>query len=471
MVLTNPLWQPNYKISTKDRRYINAEDIIGKEIRSKVWDSGGRPWNILEASLATYLMYSPRQVTPLYPKYCNIVTSLLDLNLPNPGEDTQFDAGPSFEILEAGTGHGALTLHLARAIHGANPPIPSEIRDDLVTSQYRFPKSFLTHTRRRVENKDEALSEESTDTLAQKEGSKTQDGTEVPLAVAAEENDVPIDPQDPHQLRLPESSRGALAAYLPTRRAIIHTFDIQASFQRVAHNIIRRFKRALYLPSINFHTGNIRLYLAQRLEESGGAPFLSHCVLDLPDPMLVGATDEICKSLLPGGLLLVFNPSVTQIADVVAAIMKDSATMNLERVIEMSAETPGPGDSPVGDTDVGGGRDWTVKAVIVKGRESEGWKYVCRPKYGNSVAAGGFVGIFRKFHVKPRLESDAKRFDETVIKSPVALESEETSQTAVDSVEGEDQGQESEPTPEEGEDATSNSATSEGGTTEDNFKT
>lgn len=43
---------------------------------------------------------------------------MLDIH-PDASSDAGHD-GPSLEILEAGTGHGALTLHLARAIHAAN---------------------------------------------------------------------------------------------------------------------------------------------------------------------------------------------------------------------------------------------------------------------------------------------------------------------------------------------------------------
>ncbi|KAI4142048.1 MAG: hypothetical protein L6R39_005104 [Caloplaca ligustica] len=38
---------------------------------------------------------------------------------PNPSEST-VDENQGIEVLEAGTGHGALTLHLARAVHAAN---------------------------------------------------------------------------------------------------------------------------------------------------------------------------------------------------------------------------------------------------------------------------------------------------------------------------------------------------------------
>ena len=38
-------------------------------------------------------------------------------------------SSPSLEILEAGTGHGALTLYLARAIHAANPAVLGEEKE------------------------------------------------------------------------------------------------------------------------------------------------------------------------------------------------------------------------------------------------------------------------------------------------------------------------------------------------------
>lgn len=52
-----------------------------------------------------------------------MIISLLDLHIsPYHSEG----CGAPYEIFEAGTGHGALTLHLSRAIHGANSgPLPS----------------------------------------------------------------------------------------------------------------------------------------------------------------------------------------------------------------------------------------------------------------------------------------------------------------------------------------------------------
>lgn len=61
--------------------------------------------------------------------------NLLDIYAapPSPNNHPTTSGCPRFEILEAGTGHGGLTLHLARAIAAANPPPPyfgSESRPD-----------------------------------------------------------------------------------------------------------------------------------------------------------------------------------------------------------------------------------------------------------------------------------------------------------------------------------------------------
>ena len=69
---------------------------------------------------------------------------LLDLHPTEPEkEDANNSGSPRLEILEAGTGHGALTLHLARAIHGANVPHTSLLHetDDSVVVRERFRKA------------------------------------------------------------------------------------------------------------------------------------------------------------------------------------------------------------------------------------------------------------------------------------------------------------------------------------------
>jgi tRNA (adenine57-N1/adenine58-N1)-methyltransferase len=55
-----------------------------------------------------------------------LIVTLLDIH--GSFQNPLTESGPLLEILEAGTGHGALTLYLARAIHAANPLASSDDR-------------------------------------------------------------------------------------------------------------------------------------------------------------------------------------------------------------------------------------------------------------------------------------------------------------------------------------------------------
>jgi tRNA A58 N-methylase Trm61 len=74
-------------------------------------------YRIHNVTLEDYVLLSRRLVTPIYPADANLIVNLLDLHpeTSNCGPDE-----PKLEILEAGTGHGALTLYLSRAVHAAN---------------------------------------------------------------------------------------------------------------------------------------------------------------------------------------------------------------------------------------------------------------------------------------------------------------------------------------------------------------
>ena len=87
------------------------------------------------------------QGNQIYPGDANLIVSLLDIHADfSPGTA---NGGPSLEILEAGTGHGALTLHLARAIHAANAPIPDIGSSHESLGTQPFPKDVrqaIVHT-------------------------------------------------------------------------------------------------------------------------------------------------------------------------------------------------------------------------------------------------------------------------------------------------------------------------------------
>lgn len=285
--------------------------------------------------------------------------SFLDLNLPVPGEDPDFDAGPPVEIFEAGTGMGALTLHLARAMHGANPPVPSQLRDALCEAPYArntLPKKIMSD-----------------------DGAPEYDNS-------------------PHALEFPDPELASLHEnHVSSRRAVLHTLDINPTSSRMAHSLVRHFRRGQYLLDVDFHVRTIRSYLSSRLSQNGGDPFLSHVILDLPSSQ--EHADVAVDALLPGGKLVVFFPSITQILEFVVWAKDSDQPVFLDRVVELQTSTSG-GDGMFRDGT--GGRNWEVKVVNIRKALETGETgaaaraHVCRPKVGTLVVGGGFVAVFSR---------------------------------------------------------------------------
>lgn len=144
-----------------------------------------------------------------------------------------------------------------------------------------------------------------------------------------------------------------------------------------------------------------------------------HILLDLP-----GTHHYIMKAaqaLKPDGVLVVFSPSVTQIAQCVEVIRKNKLPLSYDQVIELGAG-------------YGGGKQWDVRLVAprppksskkvasekppkpqsgffgflgrifgrsepapaAKAIEEEPAFTVCRPLVGHRVVGGGFVGVWRR---------------------------------------------------------------------------
>ncbi|KAI7540611.1 hypothetical protein KC317_g17147, partial [Hortaea werneckii] len=154
-------------------------------------------------------------------------------------------------------------------------------------------------------------------------------------------------------------------------------------------------------------------------------PFLSHAFLDLP-----GAEEHlssVAQALRTDGTLIIFNPSITQIMASFSKVKEDGLPLVLDRVIELgvnggtggrewdiravkpraqhkkSSIGAGEDDSGAEDGGVDGTSDDVQEPRMSDGREGadegakdEGWKMVCRPKVGDSIVGGGFLGIFEK---------------------------------------------------------------------------
>lgn len=290
----------------------------------------------------------------IYPQDAHLIVSLLDIHVAAPPSlsDEPY-TGPKLEILEAGTGHGSLTLHLARAIQAANPPIPD---------------TLLSHIR-------------------------------------AAESDTPSEQDD------------LLARWKATRRAVVHTIEKFAANAAVARRTIAGFRHGIYSPHIDSHVGDVSAFIDSAIA-SRSTPgqkteqIFSHIILDLP-----GAHNYVrqaARALKDGGTLILFCPSVTQIAQAVQKIRALNLPLAYSSVLEL-----GLGMS--------GGKQWDVRAVklqpappsipVAKSSfverlktrlaqflrvappeplSSERWETVARPSVGHRVAGGGFVGVWHR---------------------------------------------------------------------------
>ncbi|KAF4508768.1 hypothetical protein G6O67_005107 [Ophiocordyceps sinensis] len=340
--LSSPL-RPDALVKLSYGASVPAADIIGRNALDVVLDSRGHEVVLHEPSLASYVVNQSgeRSATPIYPHDANTIVSLLDLHPCRPGEDEaehEADHGPPLEMFEAGTGMGSLTLHLARAIHAANPPVPSSLR-------LAFCRAAMVSDRFACD------------------------------------------------VRLSPEHQAARDTYAASRRVILHTLDNKLKHLNAAFKLVRDFRRALYLPSIDFHTGSIDGYLSERLAQSGGQPFLYRAILDLP-----GAHENVelvAQALHPNALLVVFQPSISQIADFEAR-NRQTNLLRLEKVLELPVTT-----ITNGLHDSVGGRQWDVRMTFPRAQQegSDKMVQVLRPKVGDRIGGGGFVAVYRRWPV------------------------------------------------------------------------
>ncbi len=289
---------------------------------------------------------------------------------------------PSLEILEAGTGHGALTLYLSRAIHAANQNIPHS------------------------------------DTMRDSTRTKDDGPIVVNDDLAGSINKGELDPQIlPYEHEKDQ------------REAVIHSIDVVGKRTKSAAKMIRGFRKGMYRDAVEFHVGDVSEWIDTQFtkRKSEESPFLSHIILDMP------STDrhieKAASALKVNGSLIAFNPSITQIVSIVDVVKRQYLPLQLDRVVEL-----GQGMT--------GGREWDIRAVnpraSIKARdqvrsipmesggvasasrpfddrcsdgdsaategqhhgeaespsaEDKNWEMVCRPKVGERLVGGGFLGV------------------------------------------------------------------------------
>lgn len=357
--------------------------------------------------------------------------SLLDLH-PSPTFESGNGAGPRLDILEAGTGHGSLTLYLSRAIHGANYPAPTPqvLGSECSTVE---PLASAVETKPIVDDDAQsngllAVNNNLDESTAFTTSSLPSEQLAAPSSVKQVADNIPAS--------IPE-----LAQWKEKRRAIIHTVDVSQRHSRHAQQIIEGYRNGVYANNVDFHVGSVDEFINQEYEKRNEKQqIFDHIILDLPGVhsyMKIAA-----RALRADGCLLVFAPSVTQIARCVEMIRRHRLPLSYDDVIEL-----GPGYT--------GGKSWDVRAVqpsrfkpskttpdhvaeayfaeedgiekrqplkptmlgrigrffrrifgikqytawpqkTAAEREAEEWVMVCRPKVGGRIVGGGFVGVWRR---------------------------------------------------------------------------
>lgn len=224
--------------------------------------------------------------------------------------------------------------------------------------------------------------------------------------------------------RMPLYTRGT-----DHREAVIHTIDVVGKHTKSATEMIMGFRRGMYRDAIEFHIGDVSEWIDTQFTErdSARSPFLSHIILDMPATNR--HVEKAASALKVNGSLIAFNPSISQIMSIVNVIKRQYLPLQLDRVVELGQNMTG-------------GREWDVRAVRPRAFtraqdearsistesggaqrpprtsddgmsgeispeterqhpeevespsiEDKNWEMVCRPKVGERVVGGGFLGV------------------------------------------------------------------------------
>lgn len=109
------------KTAKDDQNHLGTfhhDDIIGEPDGVRIWTSKGHALIVVKPGMADYIRIMPRVATVVYPKDIGAII-------------TYGDIFPGARVLEAGTGSGAMTIALARAVGEHGAVYTYDIREDM----------------------------------------------------------------------------------------------------------------------------------------------------------------------------------------------------------------------------------------------------------------------------------------------------------------------------------------------------
>ena len=305
--------------------FVAHKDIIGRSsTRLHVKTNTGANYEVSYPNFDDYVSLAPCKVTPIYASYASSMISMLDIHVAPPSSTNEPSSSqPPLEILESGTGHGSLTMHLSRAIAAANPAPPSPPAGD--------------HT---------------------------------------------------------------WAAWKQSRRAILHSVEINDKTSSHAQKLIQGFRQALYSPHIDFYVSDVASWVASQQRKE----FLSYTVLDMPG--VHRELEHVIPAMKDDAVLMSFVPSITQIGDCVRTIKEKNLSLEMIKVTEL-----GEGLS--------NGRLWDVRLVQKRSQQRRSKAIKVEAHVVNPDKADATSKEF--VHDRAELKTNAEKADAEIDEAPVMV--------------------------------------------------
>ncbi|KAI5808781.1 S-adenosyl-L-methionine-dependent methyltransferase [Peziza echinospora] len=336
--MTQPL-TPEGRLETH-MGVVRHADILSKTPGSRVASSKGNFFRVQFPTTDDYLTKTRRLVTPIYPQDAATIVTLLDLHVDPPPHPSSTESRlPPLEILEAGTGHGSLTIALARAIHAANPAQPPP-----GSGLPAEPRNAIIHT-----------------TDASEKYSKHAQGI------------------------ISRFRRGMYRPHIDFYTGTPEEFiETQFKLRSAKEEAVGTAATTSLNPDF----------------DPARKAFLSVIVLDLPSPE---EYLKLCEeALLPEGQLGIFCPHITQIANLVKMAKLKDIRLAPVKIIEFAnggarewavrlAKVRNPRPLKTKASEDGADGEETDSAP-----KAERWEMICRPKVGEMVVGGGFFVLFKK---------------------------------------------------------------------------
>ncbi|RKF80510.1 tRNA -methyltransferase TrmI [Golovinomyces cichoracearum] len=344
-ILTKPLKSGNYVSYKKLKQIIKHDAIIGKYVRDYVRATNGVDYRIYRPTIGEYTDNTPRLVTPIYSQDANLIVSLLDLHPELPGSQTD-----KLEIFEAGTGHGALTLFLARAIHAANtlpPDIPSDILSQSPAQSCVKEKYDEWRAQRRaiiysLDNQEKHTRHAAANIKRYRGGIYFP---HIDFHTGLIEDVIP--------------EKLALNSNAPFLQHSILDLPSPQNYMKLMAEAVRENGLLLvFVPSVT------QITKASLLAINDGLPWVLENVLELGGMIGTGGREWDVRPVQPRAFQR-------------AALVEETSSTDDLNVVE-----------PVTDSE--------TLSDDHSMTELKGWEMVCRPKVGVRITNGGFIGVWRK---------------------------------------------------------------------------